>query len=93
MPTDELKREIKQLVIDALQIPDVQPDQVDDSSPLFGNELLDLDSIDAVELVVALQRTYGTHIDDQTLARSVLHSVDTIAEFVEANRTIGGAVP
>ncbi len=83
----KLNREIKQLIIDALRIADVTPDDIEDGAPIFGNPKLDLDSLDAVELFVALQKTYGAKIDDQNLARDVLQSVDRIAEFVRANRT------
>ena len=89
MPTPELKREIKTMIIDVLRIPDVKPEDVDDSVPLFENSKLDLDSVDALELVVAIQRNYGARIDDQNLARLVLQSVDSIAQFVEANREDG----
>jgi acyl carrier protein len=86
MPTPELKQEVKQLIIDSLEIPDVTPEQIDDTAPIMMDNLLALDSVDALELVVALQRKYGVRIDDQNLARNVLHSIDTIAEFVENNR-------
>ncbi len=81
-----LKREIKQLMIAALKIPDLTPDEIENGAPIFGNPKLGLDSLDAVELFVALQKTYGVKIDDQNLARDVLQSVDRIAEFVRANR-------
>ena len=82
-----LNREIKQLIINALKISDIAADDIEDGAPIFGNPKLDLDSLDAVELFVALQKTYGVKIDDQNLARDVLQSVDRIAEFVRANRT------
>ena len=84
----ELKNEIKQLIIDALKIPDVTPAQIDNNAPLFeeGN-LLQLDSVDALEIVMALQRKYGVHFDDQNVSRFILRSIDTIAEFVHKNRT------
>jgi len=82
-----LKREIKQLMIDSLKIVDVTPEQIEDAAPIFGNPSLELDSLDAVELFVALQKRYGVKVDDQNLARDVLQSVDRIAEFVSANRT------
>jgi acyl carrier protein len=82
-----LKREIKQLLIDSLKIADVTPEQIEDAAPIFGNPQLELDSLDAVELFVALQKRYGVKVDDQNLARDVLQSVDRIAEFVGANRT------
>src|SRR5512137_243586 len=82
-----LNREIKQLIISALKISDITPDEIEDGAPIFGNPKLDLDSLDAVELFVALQKTYGVKIDDQNLARDVLQSVERIAEFVRTNRT------
>ena len=84
MTTDALKREIKQLLVESLNLPGVRPDEIDDDTPIFQNSLLGLDSIDALEIIVALQRKYGVHIDDQNLAREVLRSVSTIAAFVSA---------
>jgi acyl carrier protein len=79
----ELKTEIKKLIIDALKIPDVKPEEIDDGASLFeeGNAL-QLDSVDALEIVMALQRTYGVHIDDQNVSRFIIRSVDSIAEFI-----------
>ena len=82
-----LNREIKRLIIDALKISGVAPEEIQDDAPIFGNPQLGLDSLDAVELFVALQKTYGVKIDDQNLARDVLQSVGHIAAFVRANRT------
>jgi acyl carrier protein len=82
----ELNHQIKKLIIDTLKIPDVTPEEVEDDVPIFQNPKLGLDSIDAVELVVALQRAYGVKIDDQNLARDVLQSVDHIAGFIRENR-------
>ena len=89
MANEALKQEIKQVVIDALRLEDVKPEDLSDSTPLFGNEELGLDSVDAVELVVAIQRRYGARIADQNLARDVLSSVETIAAFVAASRSNG----
>lgn len=82
-PTPQLKREIKTLIIESLKIPDVTPEQIDDATSLFedGN-VLHLDSVDALEIVMALQRKYGVHIDDQNIGRFIIKSVDTIAEFI-----------
>jgi acyl carrier protein len=86
MANETLKQEIKQLVIDALRLEEVKAEDLSDSAPLFGNEELGLDSVDAVELVVAIQRRYGARIADQNLARDVLTSVETIADFVAKSR-------
>lgn len=82
-PTKALKREIKELIIESLKIPDVTPDDIEDSSSLFEkNNALQIDSVDALEIVMALQRKYGVHIDDQNIGRFIIKSIDTIAEFI-----------
>ena len=86
MATRELKDEIKETIVSSLSISDVDPNKIDDALPLMENSLLDLDSVDILEMVVALQRKYDVRIDDQNLARTVLQSIDTIAEFVESSR-------
>jgi acyl carrier protein len=82
-PSAELKREIKQLIVESLKIPDVKPEEIDETASLFeeGNAL-QLDSVDALEIVMALQRKYGVHIDDQNVSRFIIRTVDSIAEFV-----------
>jgi acyl carrier protein len=88
-PTPELKHEIKELIIESLKIPDVKPEDIDDAASLFeGENSLQIDSVDALEIVMALQRKYGVRIDDKNPGRFVIKSVDTIAEFV-AKETAG----
>jgi acyl carrier protein len=78
-----LKTEIKELIIQTLNINNVRPEQVPDSIPLFSKEnILSLDSIDGIELVMAIQEKFEVRIADQNVARNVLESVDSIAEFV-----------
>jgi acyl carrier protein len=62
----------------------VAPEQIGDSAPLFGTDTLGLDSVDALELVVALQEKFDVSIKDKQLAGRVLQSVNTIADFVES---------
>ncbi len=82
-----LKQEIKLLIMDVLAITDVRPEDVGNDDPLFdeGN-VMGLDSIDALEIVMALQERYGVRIDDKNQSRFILRSITTIAEFVEKNR-------
>jgi acyl carrier protein len=78
-----LKTEIKELIIRTLNIKNISPDQVPDSVPLFSRENpLNLDSIDAIELVMAIQDRFQVRIADQNVARNVLESVDSIAGFI-----------
>ncbi|MDY6802169.1 MAG: phosphopantetheine-binding protein [Bacteroidota bacterium] len=79
----DLKADIKNMIIETLNIEDITPEDIDDNLPLFGGEnTLGLDSIDAIELVMAVQRQYKVRIDDQNLAREVLKNVNSIAEFI-----------
>jgi acyl carrier protein len=78
-----LKDEIKDLIIEALSIQHVKPEEINTNAPLFARDnILGLDSIDAIEIVMAVQRKYNVRIADQNLARAVLESIDTIADFV-----------
>jgi acyl carrier protein len=79
----ELKLEIKKLIIETLNIPDVKPEEVDDEAPLFGgNNKLTLDSVDAIEIIMAVQRQYNVRINDQNLARTIVSSIKDIADFI-----------
>ena len=79
----QLKLEIKKLIVEALKITDVAPEAIKDDLSLFeGGNTIQIDSVDALEVVMALQRTYKVHIDDQNVGRFIIKSVDTIAEFI-----------
>lgn len=81
--TITLKTEIKELIIRTLNIKNIKAEQVPDDVPLFSPEnILDLDSIDGIELVMAIQENFQVRIADQNVARNVLESVDSIADFV-----------
>lgn len=83
--SDALKTEIKQAIVRSLRLP-IKPEEIEDAAPLFGPEGLGLDSVDVLELVLELERSMGVSVADEETGAKVLRSVDTIAEFVEANR-------
>lgn len=84
---EELKQEIKLLIMDVLDITDVKPDEVGNDDQLFAEgNVMGLDSIDALEIVMALQERYGVRIDDKNQSRFILRSVSSIAEFISKNR-------
>ncbi len=83
MSTD-LKLQIKQALVTSLRLT-IDPAEIADDIPLFG-EGLGLDSIDALELVLEIERTFGVTIGDQELGKRVLQSVDSIAAFIEVSR-------
>ena len=81
---DDLKRQIKELIISSLELEDVKPDDIVDSEPLF-REGLGLDSIDALELGVALKKKFGVKFSAEN-ADNKKHfaSVDALAAFIES---------
>lgn len=87
MPTPEsLELELKQLIIEALALEDVTPENIESNAALFV-EGLGLDSIDALELAMALEERYGVRIgDDPELNRQIFASVSNLAAFVDEHR-------
>jgi acyl carrier protein len=73
---------IKQLIVTSLNLDGVKPEMIEDDAPLFG-EGLGLDSVDALELVVALEKEFGIKIKSQELGREVFSSVASLSEFIE----------
>jgi acyl carrier protein len=81
---DSLKAEIKQAIVRSLRLP-ITPAEIGDATPLFG-EGLGLDSIDVLELVLEIERSFGVVIGDEQTGMAALRSVDTIAEFITSER-------
>jgi acyl carrier protein len=81
---DALKEEIKRAIVESLRLP-IPVEDIGDSLSLFGDGL-GLDSIDVLELVLEVERRFGVSIADDDTGRRVLRSVDTIAEFITAQR-------
>jgi acyl carrier protein len=82
--SDDLKTQIKQAIVRCLKLP-IRADEIQDDAALFGTGL-GLDSIDALELVLELERSFGVVISDEQTGGKVLRSVETIAAFVECHR-------
>ena len=83
--TTALKQEIKRLMVENLML-QVSPEEIADSQPLFGPGSVGLDSVDALQLVVALDKAYGLKIADSEAARRILLSVDSMAAAVAAHK-------
>jgi acyl carrier protein len=81
----ELIAELQTLIIKQLNLQDITPESFDETTPLFG-EGLGLDSIDALELVVMLDKNYGIKLYDPKEARKIFHNLATIADFIQQNR-------
>lgn len=82
----QLKQKIKSLMIENLML-QMQPGEIGDDQPLFGPEGLGLDSVDALQLVVALDKNYGLKIPNPEVAKNVLHSVNSMVAAVQQKRT------
>jgi acyl carrier protein len=81
---NDLKQRIKEMMIDELML-DEAVDEIVDDAPIFGPEGLGLDSVDALQLVVALEKSFGLKIADSEAAKGILQSVDTIADAIHEN--------
>ncbi len=86
MEKEALKQQLKSQIIQFLNLTDLKPGDIKDDEPLFG-EGLGLDSIDSLELIVLLKREYGITIQDPKEGRKALTDVNTMADYVEQNRT------
>lgn len=79
----EIPNRIKRLIVDSLHLEGIQPEMIEDEAPLFG-EGLGLDSVDALELVVALEKEFGIKIKSQEMGREAFASVASLSQFIEA---------
>ena len=79
--TEKLKTEL----IELLNLEDLEPDEIETTAPLFG-EGLGLDSIDALEIIVLLEKEYDIKLDNPKEGKDIMYSVETLAEFIENNR-------
>ena len=87
-PNNDLIKRIKQLIIKRLKLVEMAPEMIETDAPLFG-EGLGLDSIDALELVLGLEKEFGVIIPDAEVGRKVFQSVRTMAQYVlEQQKTV-----
>ena len=86
MDTATLKKQLKKQIVEFLNLTSVNPDDIKDDEPLFG-EGLGLDSIDSIELIVLLGREYGINIQDTKEGRKILVDINTMVAYIEQHRT------
>ncbi|CCK82001.1 MULTISPECIES: acyl carrier protein [Desulfobacula] len=82
---EEIKAQLKEELIENLSLEDIGPEDITNDEVLFGDEGIGLDSLDAVEIVVFLQRIWGIEIQDMEEGREILVSIDTIANHIYSN--------
>jgi acyl carrier protein len=82
----DLTNKLKEEIIKQLNLGDLKPEDIDVNAPLFG-EGLGLDSIDALELIVLLEKNYGIKIQDPKDGQKIFQSIQTMADYITANQT------
>ena len=82
---EELIEKLKKEVIEQLNLEDIKPEDINPDSPLFG-EGLGLDSIDALELIVLLEKNYGIKIEDPKDGKKIFFSIRSMAEYITPNK-------
>jgi len=83
---EDLILELKKQIIEVLNLEEVQPEEIDAGAPLFG-EGLDLDSIDALELIVMMEKRYGIKLKDPKEGKAIFKSVATMADYIATHRS------
>ena len=83
---ENLKVELKEKIIDALNLVDMTPADIEDDAPIFM-EGLGLDSIDALELMLLMEKNYGIRLSNPAEGKQVFKSINAMAEYINANRT------
>jgi acyl carrier protein len=83
---ENLILKLKEEIIEVLNLEDVKPEDIDENAPLFG-EGLGLDSIDALELIVLMEKNYGIKLKDPGQGRDIFRSIKVMADYIAANRT------
>lgn len=90
MAEDDLRMRIKEMMVQSLML-QTPADQIDDNQPLFGPDGLGLDSIDALELVVSMEKTFGVGVPNSEVAGKALRSVNTIHDYILEKRQLPAA--
>ncbi len=82
---EDLKQELKEIIVRDLKIQGISPDEIEDDAPLF-EEGLGLDSLDAVELVVLIQKHFDVQIEDMEEGREAFASINALASFINERK-------
>lgn len=78
--------ELKEVLIKYLNLEDMEPNEIEDNSPLFGDEGLGLDSVDSIELVLAIEKEYGVKITDSTKYDTIFANVNSLLTYINDNK-------
>ncbi|MCG8696998.1 MAG: phosphopantetheine-binding protein [Bacteroidales bacterium] len=87
---DKLIETLKEQIIEQLNLEDVEPSEIEAGEPLFGDDGFGLDSIDALELIVLLEKEYNLKIEDPKQGKDIFYSVESLAKFITENQPVEG---
>ena len=83
---EEIVLELKEQIIDVLNLEDLTPEEIDATAPLFGDGGIGLDSIDALEIIVLLEKNYCIRLSNASEGKAIFTSIESIAKYVLENR-------
>lgn len=83
---EELIKQLKEQIIEVLNLEDVTPEDIENDAPLFG-EGLGLDSIDALELIVMMEKEYGIKLKNPAEGKEIFKSINVMAQYINEHRT------
>ncbi len=86
MKNNNLSEQLKKIIIEELNLEDIEASGINDDDPLFGDEGLGLDSLDAVELVVLIQKHFGVEIKDMEEGKVALASISSLVDFINNHK-------
>ncbi|SDN97975.1 acyl carrier protein [Desulfonauticus submarinus] len=82
----ELKQRLKQILIQGLNLEEISVDDIDDSMPLFSEDGLGLDSLDAVEIAILLQKHFQIELKEDEEGKQALQSINSLAEYITKHK-------
>lgn len=80
----QMESQVKDLIIECLHLEELSPSDIGDEDPLFGDDGLGLDSVDALELAISIERKFGVKIEDNEKSREVMHSVRSLSDHIQS---------
>ncbi len=83
---EEIILELKKQIIDVLNLEDMTPEEIDATAPLFGDGGIGLDSIDALEIIVLLEKNYGIRLANASESKAIFTSIESMAKYVQEHR-------
>lgn len=78
--------QLKEVLIEYLNLEDIEANEIDDNDPLFGDEGLGLDSVDSIELVLAIEKEYGVKITDSTQYDTIFATISSLLNYINDNK-------